>query len=85
MYPLVNLAIQSVEHFIITGKPLPYPDPLLNNLKQKADTYVYIRNQDSLRGCVGTMTSKYKKLAKEVIRNAIRVANEDPRFNSIEK
>jgi AMMECR1 domain-containing protein len=85
VHPLVKLAIQSVEHFIITGKPLPYPDPLLNNLKQKADTYVYIRNQDSLRGCVGTMTSKYKKLAKEVIRNTIRTANKEPRFDPIEK
>ena len=85
MHPLVKLAIQSVEHFIITGKPLPYPDPLLNNLKQKADTYVYIRNQDSLRGCVGTMIPKYKKLAEEVIRNAIRAAKEDPRFDPIKK
>ncbi|MDC1123403.1 AMMECR1 domain-containing protein, partial [Nitrospinaceae bacterium] len=44
-----------------------------------------MRNQDSLRGCVGTMTPIYKKLAEEVIRNAIRAANEDRRFDPIEK
>jgi uncharacterized protein len=82
---LVKLAIQSVKHFIETGKPLPCPDPLLDNLKQNAGTFVSIRNQDSLRGCVGTMIPKYKKLAEEVIRNAIRAANEDPRFDPIEK
>ena len=85
MHPLVKLAIQSEEHFIKTGKPLPCPDPLLDNLKQNAGTFVSIRNQDSLRGCVGTMIPKYKKLAEEVIRNAIRAANEDPRFDPIEK
>ena len=85
MHPLVKLVIQSVEHFIETGKPLPCPDPLLDNLKQNAGTFVSIRNQDSLRGCVGTMTPIYKKLAEEVIRNAIRAANEDPRFDPIEK
>ena len=85
MHPLVKLVIQSVEHFIETGKPLPCPDPLLDNLKQNAGTFVSIRNQDSLRACVGTMTPKYKKLAEEVIRNAILVANEDRRFNPIEK
>jgi AMMECR1 domain-containing protein len=73
--PLVKLAIQSVEYFIETGKPLPCPEPLLDNLKQNADTFVSIKNQDSLRGCVGTMTTKYTNLAKEVIRNTIRSAN----------
>ncbi|HCG72372.1 MAG TPA: AMMECR1 domain-containing protein, partial [Nitrospina sp.] len=49
MHPLVKLAIQSVENFIETGKPLPCPYPLLDNLKQNAGTFVSIRNQDSLR------------------------------------
>jgi AMMECR1 domain-containing protein len=74
VHPLVKLAIKSVEHFIEMGKPLPYPDPLLDNMKQNAGTFVSIRNQDSLRGCVGTMTPKYKNLAEEVIKNAIRAA-----------
>jgi AMMECR1 domain-containing protein len=31
------------------------------------------------------MTPKYKNLTEEVIRNAIRSANEDPRFDTTEK
>jgi hypothetical protein len=36
MHPLIRLAIQAVEHFIETGNSLPYPNPLLDDLKQNA-------------------------------------------------
>ena len=85
MHPLVRLAIQAVDHFIETGKSLPCPNPLPDDLKQNFGAFVTIKNQDSLRGCVGTMTPKYSNLAEEVIRNAILSANEDPRFDPIEK
>jgi AmmeMemoRadiSam system protein A len=85
VHPFVKLAIRSVEHFIETGKPLPCPDPLPDNLKQNAGTFVTLKKQDSLRGCVGTLTPKYKNLAEEIIRNAIRAANDDPRFDPVEK
>ena len=85
MHPLVKLASQSVKHFIETGKSVRYSDSLPDNFKQKAGTFVTIRNQDSLRGCIDTMSPKYKNLAEEVIRNAIHSANEDLCFNPIEK
>ncbi len=85
MHPLVSLAIKAVEHFIETREPLPCPDPLPDNLKQKAGSFVTIKNQNTLRGCIGTLTPKYENLAEEVIRNAIRSANDDPRFNPVEK
>ena len=85
MHPLIRLAIQAVEHFIETGKSLPCPNLLPDDLKQNAGAFVTIKNQDSLRGCVGTMTPKHTNLAEEVIRNAIFSANEDPRFDPLEK
>ncbi|MEK9630220.1 MAG: AmmeMemoRadiSam system protein A [Nitrospinota bacterium] len=85
MHPLVKLAIRSVEHHIKTGKPLPCPDPLPDNLKQTAGTFVSIKKEDALRGCIGTMTPKYKNLAEEIIQNAVKAANEDPRFDPVEK
>ena len=85
MHPLVRLAIQAVEHFIENGEPLPCPNPLPDDLKQNAGAFVTIKNQGSLRGCIGSISPKYKNLAEEVIRNAIRSANEDPRFDPIEK
>ena len=85
MHSIVKLAIRSVEYFIEIGKPLPCPDPLPDSLKKNAGVFVSIKKQGSLRGCIGTMTPKYKNLAEEVIQNALRAANEDPRFDPIQK
>ena len=85
MHPIVKLAIRSVEYFIEIGKPLPCPDPLPDSLKKNAGVFVSIKKQGSLRGCIGTMTPKYKNLAEEVIQNALRSASEDPRFDPIQK
>ena len=85
MHPLVKLAIHSVEHFIKTGKALPCPDPLPDDLKQNSGTFVSIKKRGALRGCIGTMTPKYKNLTEEIIKNAVRAANEDPRFDPIEE
>jgi uncharacterized protein (TIGR00296 family) len=74
-----------VEHFIETRKSLLYPNPLLEDLKQKAGVIITIKNQDSLCGCIGTMTPIYTNLEEQVIRNAIRSANEDPRFYPFKK
>ena len=85
MHSLVKLATRSVEYFLKTGKPLPCPDPLPKDLNQNAGTFVSIKKKGALRGCIGTITPKYKNLAEEIIQNAVRAANEDPRFDPIEK
>lgn len=85
MHPLVKLAIRSVEYFLKTGKPLPCPDPLPKDLKQNAGTFVSIKKKGALRGCIGTMVPKYRNLAEEIIQNALRAANQDPRFDPVEK
>ncbi len=85
MHPLVKLAMRSAEHFIETGKPLTCPDPLPESLKKNAGVFVSIKKQGSLRGCIGTITPKYKNLAEEVIQNALLAASQDPRFNPIQQ
>ena len=85
MHPLVKLAVCSAEHFIETGKPLTCPDPLPESLKKNAGVFVSIKKQGSLRGCIGTITPKYKNLAEEVIQNALLAASQDPRFNPIQQ
>jgi uncharacterized protein len=82
-HPLVKLAIKSVEHFIETGNLLPCPNPLPDKLKQNAGNFITMKSQDSLRGCVGSLTPKYKNLTEEIIRNSIRDANDDPRFDPV--
>jgi AmmeMemoRadiSam system protein A len=77
--------MRSAEHFIETGKPLTCPDPLPESLKKNAGVFVSIKKQGSLRGCIGTITPKYKNLAEEVIQNALLAASQDPRFNPIQQ
>lgn len=85
MHPLVDLAIQSVKHHLKNGRPLPVPDPLPRDMEGRAGTFVSIKKDGLLRGCIGTIQPKYANLAEEVIQNAIKAANEDPRFPPIEK
>lgn len=84
-HPLVSLAIRSVKHKLETGQPLPCPDNLPEKIKVQAGTFVSIKKNGLLRGCIGTVQPKYANLAEEVIQNAIKAANEDPRFPAIEK
>lgn len=85
VHPLVSLAIQSVKHHLETGRPLPCPDPLPEEMREQAGAFVSIKKNGLLRGCIGTISPKYSNLANEVIQNAIKAANEDPRFPAIEK
>jgi len=85
VHSLVKLAIHSVEYFLEAGKSLPIPNPLPESLKQNAGVFVSIKKQGSLRGCIGTITPKYKSLAEEIIQNALRAASQDPRFKPIQK
>ena len=84
-HPLVSLAIRSVQHHIEKGRPLPWPDPLPEAMETQAGTFVSIKKNSLLRGCIGTIQPKYANLAEEVIQNAIKAASEDPRFPPIEK
>ena len=84
-HPVVSLAIRSVQHHIEKGRPLPWPDPLPEAMETQAGTFVSIKKNSLLRGCIGTIQPKYANLAEEVIQNAIKAASEDPRFPPIEK
>ena len=84
-HPLVSLAIRSIKHHIEKGHPLPCPDPLPEAMKIQAGTFVSIKKNKLLRGCIGTVSPKYANIAEEVIQNAIKAASEDPRFPAIEK
>ena len=84
MHPLIDLAMRSVKHQLEKGTPLPCPDPLPTQMKYSAGVFVSIKKDGLLRGCIGTITPKYANIAEEVIQNAIKAANQDPRFSAIE-
>ncbi|MBT5868958.1 MAG: AmmeMemoRadiSam system protein A [Nitrospinaceae bacterium] len=84
VHPLVSLAIRAIKYHIENKKPLPCPNPLPDSLKIRAGTFVSIKKNRLLRGCIGTIQPKYANLAEEVIKNAIKASCEDPRFPPIE-
>ena len=57
--------------------PDDLPEEMLNN---KAGVFVTIKKQGELRGCIGTISPVTSSIAKEVLRNSISAALEDPRF-----
>ncbi|MDK2816359.1 MAG: hypothetical protein PWR22_988 [Moorella sp. (in: firmicutes)] len=76
----VRLARQSLEHYLRTGKVLPVPEPLPQELAGRAGVFVSIKKHGSLRGCIGTIGPTRANLAEEIIYNALAAGLEDPRF-----
>ena len=84
-HPLVDLAIRSVKHYLENGEFLPCPNPIPKEMQTQAGTFVSIKKNGLLRGCVGTISPRYDNIVEEVIKNAIKAAKEDPRFPAIKK
>jgi len=81
----VILARKAVEEFVLHHSTLPLT-PLLPEemLSKRAGVFVSIHENGELRGCIGTTRASEKNIAQEIIRNAIEVASQDPRFPAIE-
>lgn len=81
----VQLARESIEYYLSSGKYLPTP-PKAEKLEHiKASCFVSIKKHGMLRGCIGTIEPARENLAKEIIYNAVSAACQDPRFPTIEK
>jgi len=79
-HPLVELARQTIEAYVRTGKQIAPPEPLPPEMQQRAGAFVSLHAHGDLRGCIGTIEPTQASLASEVINNAIMAATEDPRF-----
>lgn len=55
-----------------------------NFLKIRRGTFVSIKNESGLRGCIGTIIPTQKNVINEVYRNALAAATKDYRFDPIE-
>lgn len=81
----VNLARKALETYVTENKILKVPEGLpAEMLEEKAGTFVSIKRQGQLRGCIGTTGPTRRNIAEEIINNAISSGTRDPRFNSIE-
>jgi AmmeMemoRadiSam system protein A len=81
---LVELALETIETYVRTGKLPPVPEPLPEEMKGRAGVFVSIHKKDgSLRGCIGTFEPTAANIAQEVVHNAVSAATHDPRFPTI--
>lgn len=84
MHPLVQLARDAVELYVREGKVLPVrTESLPEELRQRAGVFVCLKEQEMLRGCIGTFQPAEPTIAHETVRNAICAATQDPRFQRL--
>jgi len=82
-HPYVELAMQSVRHYLEHGIPLPCPNHLPGDFQEPRAVFVSIKNGQQLRGCIGNLSPAHDTLAGEIIHNAISAAARDPRFSAV--
>ena len=85
MHPLVQLAKDTVEQYVRTGKVICPPADTSPEMTAKAGVFVSLKKKGELRGCIGTFQPTTDNVACEIIQNAISAATEDPRFPPVNK
>ncbi len=81
----VKIARKAIEKYIRENEILILKDEELNSeLKERAGTFVSLKKQGNLRGCIGTVRPVQDNLASEIINNAISTATRDPRFRPVQ-
>ncbi len=64
----IQLARQAVEAHVRTGKLLPVPAGLPEEMYQdRAGVFVSIKEDGQLRGCIGTLQAVQPSIAEEII------------------
>lgn len=80
----VQLARQSLRHYLTTGTLMSTPADVPAFLRQRAGAFVSLHKHGQLRGCIGTFAPTQRDVATEIIRNAVSAGTEDPRFWPVE-
>ncbi len=80
----VQLARQTIEEYVRTGKKIEVPKGLPAEMCQsRAGVFVSIKEEGQLRGCIGTLQAVQPSIAEEIIQNAVSSSTRDPRFPPI--
>ncbi|NSW91326.1 MAG: AmmeMemoRadiSam system protein A [Firmicutes bacterium] len=82
--PYVSLARLALEAYVKEGKVIKPPEDTPREMfENRAGTFVSIKKEGFLRGCIGTIYPTRKNIAEEIIHNAISAGTRDPRFTPI--
>lgn len=78
----VKLAKNAVKTYLKTREIISPPDGLPKKmLTERAGVFVSLHKKDgSLQGCIGTFLPTQENIAREIIKNALSAAFNDPRF-----
>ncbi len=80
----VHLAKESLRYFLEHSRILPQPAGALPpEAAKRAGVFVSLKKNGQLRGCIGTILPTQPDVAREIIRNAVSAATEDPRFDRV--
>jgi len=79
----VALAEQAIRTYVTERRIVDPPTEMAEGMSRSAGTFVSIKKQGVLRGCIGTFAPTEPTVAAEVIANAIQSATADPRFPPI--
>ena len=77
-HPLVVLARRAIEKHL--GNTTTSLSTQIPGFEEPAGTFVSIKKEGQLRGCIGTILPTAPSLAEEVAQNAVSAATGDPRF-----
>ena len=89
----VKLARRTIEKYVISGKKLRIPEDVPEKIRKempeemftgRAGTFVSVKKDGQLRGCIGTIQAVQGCIAEEIVENAVSAAVRDPRFSPIE-
>lgn len=82
----VRLARESLETYVKEGRIIEVPKDLPSELVDRcAGTFVSLKKDGSLRGCIGTIVATKASIAEEIIHNAVSAGMYDPRFYPVAK
>lgn len=82
----VQLARKAVEAYVRSREVLEVPQDLPEEMySDRAGAFVSIKENGSLRGCIGTIQATQSSIAEEIIGNAISASSRDYRFSPIEE
>ncbi|MDN5304444.1 MAG: hypothetical protein PWP46_1328 [Fusobacteriaceae bacterium] len=81
-----KLAHETIEKYLLNNQKPNKNEYLNKELEKRAGCFVTLHNKedDSLRGCIGTIIPYYSSLFEEIVENAIASATRDPRFSPVE-
>lgn len=85
--PHIALALKSIKHYLQTGsylQPDMLPEDIIHKIETgRAGTFVSLKKEGDLRGCIGTIAPVQKSIVEEIIHNAVSAALRDPRFSPV--